>query len=113
MEVMTDVLVGWVEISRNPSCMVSKAVARAGLATGGLTKIVSHHELRWRGLAPEDERGDRSPTAGSFFSENFRNTRSSRRAPPFAGAGGPGSINSKALRAGNRAARGRVVQGDC
>jgi hypothetical protein len=42
MEVMTDVLVGWVQMGRYPSCFISKAVARARSATGRLTKIVGH-----------------------------------------------------------------------
>jgi len=50
MEVMTDVLVGWVQMGRYPSCFISKAVARARSATGRLTKIVGHHKLRLRGL---------------------------------------------------------------
>src|SRR6476660_2875985 len=66
MEVMTDVLVGWVQMSRHPSCFVSKAVARARSATGRLTKIVGHHKLRLRGL-PGGRTGGRESDRGLIF----------------------------------------------
>src|ERR1700738_3420214 len=68
MEVMTDVLVGWVQMSRYPSCFVSKAVARVRSATGRLTKIVGHHELRLRGLARRTNGGKGFRQGSEFFS---------------------------------------------
>src|SRR5487761_2110816 len=113
MEVMTDVLVGWVAITRNPSCSVSKAVARAGLATDRLTKIVGHHALRWRGLARRTNGGTGVRQWVCFLSVDFRNTRSRPAGTRFADVGAHGPINAGALRAGNPAAAGRIVERDC
>src|SRR5216683_8392160 len=87
MEVMTDVLVGWVQMSRYPSCFVSKAVARARSATGRLTKIVGHHELRLR--RPEDEGGTGFRQRSDLFVGRFRNTQSSPIGARFAGVDPP------------------------
>src|ERR1700682_3974431 len=57
MEVMTDVLVGWVQMGWYPSCFVSNALARAG-SPGGRT-------------------GGREPDKESDFFGRFRNTQSS------------------------------------
>src|SRR5450755_3853216 len=71
MEVMKDVLVGWVQMSRYPSCFVSKAVARAGSATGGLTKIARHHEFVCVGSPGERTAGRDSDRGSEFFSAVF------------------------------------------
>jgi len=85
MEVMTDVLVGWVQMSQYPSCFVSKAGARARSATGRLTKIVGHHELRLRGLARRTNGGTGVRQGSEFFVGRFRNTQSSPIGARFAG----------------------------
>src|SRR5882672_4210952 len=56
MEVMTDVLVGWVQMGWYPSCFVSNALARAG-SPGGRT-------------------GGRESDKESDFFGRFRNTQS-------------------------------------
>ena len=45
---------------------------RARSATGGLTKIVGHHELRWRGLARRTNGGTGVRQESVFFGR-FRN----------------------------------------
>jgi hypothetical protein len=60
-------------MSRYPSCFVSKAVARARSATGRLTKIVGHHELRLRGLARRTNGGTGVRQGSDFFVGRFRN----------------------------------------
>src|ERR1700730_16617199 len=72
MEVMTDVLVGRVRMSRYSSRFVSKAVARARSARGRLMKIVGHHELVWRGLARRTN-GEIGVRQGSDFFGRFCN----------------------------------------
>jgi len=49
MEVMTDVLVGWVEMKRCPSCLSRRRWRGARSAAGRLTKIVGHDETPSRG----------------------------------------------------------------
>jgi hypothetical protein len=68
-------------MSRYPSCFVSKAVARARPATDRLTKIISHHELRLRGLARRTNGGTRVRQGSDFFAGRFRNAQSSPSAP--------------------------------
>jgi len=56
MEVMTDILVGWVQMSQYPSCFVSKA-GRGQDRRRADSKIVGHHEVRLRGLGRRTNAG--------------------------------------------------------
>src|SRR6266404_2466683 len=58
-------------MSRYSSCYVSRAVARARSATGRLTKIVGHHELRLRGLARRTNGGRESDRGLIVLSADF------------------------------------------